>query len=308
MTDNLLTITQRYPPPPWDEAANRIRSFASSSKEEQLKIVVWCVRNSTPISVDWGKNWTYSRARPFDLVEERPTNVADLVWAPEGVAAEGRANSPGQSLMYLGDRDGTALAEVNLENQFAVVSHYQISNSAGVRVVPIGEFTSIYRSGRGPFLQGFSDTVTGMINACDHEEAQAMLLIDSFLSDTMADQNLAYEITTTLAREMFEKQPEATAIAYPSVKRRGGMNLAVKPEGFWNDWSLVRAYFGEFDSPGAAMYKTTNKMSVTGIFADGRLRWGELEEDVRSRNLLDPFSPHPDYPIRELTHGIGTIT
>ncbi len=197
----LKTITERFPPPPWNEASSRIRAFEKGTFSEKLEIITWCVEHSTPISVNWGQNWVYSRARFFDDKSKRPNNVQDLIWPPEDFAGAGRANANGVALMYIGDREGTALAEIDMADGYAVVSEYEIQNPKGVRVVSIGEFTAIHRTGRGPFLQDQSDVVSNMLNACDYTDGLTMMLIDSFLADTMALPNIDYRITAHLAKK-----------------------------------------------------------------------------------------------------------
>lgn len=305
ISKKLLTITQRHPPPPWDDAARRIREFKDAAPKRRLEIIKWCVENSTPINVDWGQNWTYSRARAYEKLDNRPKNVSDLIWPPDQYASSGRVNHKGKPLMYVGDREGTALSEIIMKDGYAVVSEYQITHKKGVRIIPIGEFTAIHRTGRGPFLQNHSDVITGMINACDYQEAQSMLLIDSFLADTMANTDANYNETTYLAETMFRKIPKATAIAYPSVKRRGGMNIAAKTIGFWDNWSFVGAYFASYDAPGAGSYKALSRTCVNGVYANGRLRWAEEDANIRVKIRIDPFKPHPDYPIRVASNGVG---
>jgi len=198
--------------------------------------------------------------------------------------------------MYIGDRDFTALSEIDHRNGHAVISRYSITDN--VRLLPVGEMTSIQRSGRGSFLQDHSDTMTDILNACDYGDALTLVTIDAFLADTMAASDCDYDETNAIADAMFSKDTAAKGIAYPSVKCRGGVNLAMKVDTFWDDWHLNMITFADYRSAGHSVYRPISRMNATGITNCGDIHWGEAEDEVRMNTLLSPFTPSSTYPLR----------
>lgn len=292
----LPTITERSAQPPWQDVNDAIDEFhASTNKLRRIQLIRQCVEWWTPVAVDWGQNWRYSRARQF-APDIAPDNVRDLIWPPDEFVNQGRLNAAGQPMMYLGDRDFTALSEIDHRNGQAAVSRYSITES--VRLLPVGEMTLIQRSGRGNFLQDHSDTFTGMLNACDYGDALTLVTIDAFLGDTMTALDCDYDETNAIAESMFLKDPAAKGIGYPSVKCRGGMNLAVKVDDFWDDWHLNMVTFAEYRSAGHSVYRPMSRRNATGITNCGDLRWGEAEDEVRSNVLLSPYTPSSTFPLR----------
>ena len=291
-----LTITERSPQPSWQDVNDAIDEFhASSIKQRRIEIIQQCVEWWTPVAVEWGQDWRYSRARQFaDGIV--PDNVRELIWPPKEFVRQGRLNATGQPMMYIGDRDFTALSEIDHRNGHAVVSRYSITNS--VRLLPVGEMTSIQRSGRGHFLQDQSDALTGMLNACDYSDALTLVTIDAFLADTMAAPECDYDETNAISSAMFAKDPTAKGIGYPSVKCRGGMNLALKVENFWNDWHLNMVTIADYRSAGHSVYRPLSRRNATGITNCGDIYWSEPEDEVRSNLLLSPFMPSSTFPLR----------
>ena len=138
-----------------------------------------------------------------------------------------------------------------------------------------------------------------MLQACDIDDARVLLLIDSFLSDLMASQDIDYQETAALTKALFVRMPNAKAIGYPSVKCRGGMNLAVKPDNFWNDWMLKMVTSTIFESPGYGIYKPLSRKNVKGITSAGDLQWGQIEINVNMGAELNPgYQENPMFPIR----------
>ena len=295
MTD-LPTLTERSPQPPWQDVHKAIDIFhGSSDEQERINIIQQCVQWWTPYTIEWGQNWRYSRARWFEE-DTPPDNVRELIWPPSESVVEGRLNTRGQPIMYLGDRDFTALSEINHKNGYAAVSRFSMTR--GVRLIPIGEMTAIQRSGRGTFLQEHSDVVTNMLNACDYSDALTLITIDAFLADMIAAPDCNYAETNAIAEAMFSKDPNAKGLAYPSVKCRGGMNFAVKVDHFWEDWDLNMVTFADYRSAGHSVYRPLSRRNATDITDCGDIRWGEAEDNVRIGNLLSPFTPRVSYPLR----------
>tara|TARA_R110002020_G_scaffold40554_16_gene119870 strand:+ start:4905 stop:5807 length:903 start_codon:yes stop_codon:yes gene_type:complete len=295
---NLPTLTEQSPPPPWADAHSLISEYNDASIDRRIEIIEQCVEWWAPTSVQWGQNWEYCRACNY-LGLELPTNVSDLIWPPEQLARQGRANAAGNSIMYVSDREGTALSEVEHKSGLAVVSRYRIRNPGGIRLIPLGEITAIQRSGHGPFLQDQSHVISGMLRACHREDALTLILIDSFLADLMAKHDINYLETVALVNAVYNKCPNAVGIGYPSVMCRGGMNIALKTDGFWDDWNLTMVTACEYESPGYAIHRPMTRQNVKGITNSGDLRWDGPETNLwLAAELNPPFIPNPKFPLR----------
>lgn len=75
------------------------------------------------MSLEWGKGWTYRRARQLND-SEIPTNVNELIWRTDSPAGLGRANSEGFRVIYLADRTDTALSEIRVSQGTVVIAEF----------------------------------------------------------------------------------------------------------------------------------------------------------------------------------------
>lgn len=295
---SIPTITQAFPQPPWDEAYNRIKSFESASLSKKIEIADWCVQHCIPLSVVWGGDWTYVRARAFES-DELPQNMSELIWPPKKIAKPGRANLRGEVIMYLAVREETALSEIRHLDGHAVTSYYKIMEPKGFKMIALGELTSIKRTGRGRFLQEHSDTFTDFLKACDYYEGQTMLLIDGFLTDVMAHHDVDYAVTARIVNGLLSRRTEAGAVAYPSVQHLGGMNLAINTNKFWESWGVSGISSAVYEGPGGGIYLPKTRQNVIQIEQNGDLKWGASEPEHRKiLEFRTPFQEDPLSPLR----------
>lgn len=169
-----------------------------------------------------------------------PKTVNEIIWRKDIPATLGGSNPAGFPVLYLADREDTALSEVRVTNCRVVIADFEILPDRKIQVVPIGELSLVQKKGRGDILGDGSKDINDMINACNPEEAKALLITDNFLFEylTSADEN--YEISSYIAKCIFDKLPKISAIAYPSQRQRGAINFAVRieKEQFWDNWGL----------------------------------------------------------------------
>jgi len=233
-----------------------------------------------------GGQWRYRRARRLDPGDQ-PKTVDQLIWRKDIPASLGRANPAGYEVIYLADRQDTALQEARVRDDLAVVSDFQIRPGRSVRIAPIGELLQIHRTGRGTFAGDHSGVVTNMLNACRPDEARSLLITDAFLRQCLVGHD-DYEISSQVALSVFEKLPAITAVAYPSVRQIGATNFVVRTEGFWDNWGIGAVRLGQAHHLGMGFYRFSHTQGVDGIYSSGDLRWTPVP-NPEATLVLDPL-------------------
>lgn len=281
------TITEAHPPLPLDELTALIREFDTLSVDGKKAAIDRLLATHPKINVDWGGAWRYRRCRKLDP-GYRPETVDDLIW-PKGVPASlGRANPHGFQVLYLADRQDTALQEARVVDDSTVVADFRIQAGRSIRVAPIGELIQIHRTGRGPFAGAVSTTVTNMLNACERDEARSLLITDAFLLHCLVGHD-DYDVSSQVALSVFSMLPAVSAVAYPSRRQRGAINFAVRVERFWEDWALRSVRYGRARELAMGFYTVSNAQAVVGIYDDGRLEWKALDNPEVTVELEPPF-------------------
>lgn len=280
------TITEAHPPLPLDELKSLVEGFNALSTIEKKAAIDRLVRIHPTINFEWGQGWRYRRARCLKT-GERPSIVDELIWRKDAPASLGRANPAGYEVIYLADRQDTALEEARVGDDLAVVADFLIRPGRSVRIAAIGELLQIQRTGRGTFAGDHSGAVTGMLNACKPDETRSLLITDAFLRQCLIGSN-DYEITSQVALSIFEKQPVVTAVAYPSVRQLGATNFVVRTEGFWDNWAIGGVRYGQGCRLGMGFYKFSDIQCVDGIYAKGELRWAPMDNPELTL-ALDPL-------------------
>ncbi|EOI7349006.1 RES family NAD+ phosphorylase [Yersinia enterocolitica] len=285
------TITETYPPLPLDKLLVAIDNFSTSSTEEKYKLIKQLVACHALLSVSWGAGRSFKRARLLKAKEEMPKTVNEIIWRKDIPATIGRANPAGFPVLYLADREDTALSEVRVINDRVVVAYFEILPDGVIQVAPIGELSLVQKTGRGNILGDSSKDINDMINACNPEEAKALLITDNFLLEclTSADEN--YEISSYVAKCIFDNLPNVSAIAYPSQRQRGAINIAVriKKEEFWENWGVRAIKCLDARHLAYGYYNVSNINHVTGMTYSGEFVWDDELDQERSTMLLDPL-------------------
>lgn len=282
------TITERFPPLSLEELVSAIASFQESSLAEQHALIKRLVIVHPTLSLDWGPGHCYRRARSLKPEEAPPKNVDGIIWRKDVPAVLMRANPEGFPVMYLADHPDTALKEVRAEDGRVVLSEFEILPGKNIRVAPIGELMRIQRSGRG-FLSGnASSALNDVLNACDPDSAKSLLITDSFLFDCLAKQT-DYEISSYVAKCIFDKDPAISVISYPSYVQDGAINFAVRTENFWENWGVraVRCVHAKHLAQG--YYGYSQIRHVSGITVRGNLVWDEDIENINCSLHLNPL-------------------
>ncbi|VVE31429.1 hypothetical protein PIN31115_03651 [Pandoraea iniqua] len=249
------------------------------------------------LSLQWGPGQRFRRARRLSDDDALPARVEEIAWR-SGVATQGRANPAGFPVIYLADRRETAFREVGADDHRTVVAEFIIREGNDIRIVPIGELGQIQRRGRGWLSGDTSTMISGTLNACSLEEAQSLLITDMFLFECLTNAQNDYGISSEVAVSIFDKMPIVSAIAFPSRRQHGGINLAVRTQGFWDKWGVVSIQCGLATHLACGYYRFSERRDVVGITCSGGLRWDtQMHDDNSTIALAPPWAPREQpYP------------
>lgn len=158
-------------------------------------------------------------------------NLADLDYPPPQLARVGRLNDAGSPCFYASMRRETALAEVGAkEGDHVQLAGFRVLLESPVRLVLIGEYSNVQKNGYMHFAGADPDRVISRgLNKLPREEALKRLYIDKFFAHVLSDPEASangYRSSRALAASIYA-QNQADGIVFPSVKDRGGFNIAV---------------------------------------------------------------------------------
>lgn len=269
-------LTEAHPPLPLDELVDGIRSFDGARSPAQAEFVARLVDAHPVLSVDWGPQSLYRRARRIDS-DGQIRSVRDVIWPPEPSA--GRLNPKGQPIMYVSYQRETALTETGVGAGRVAVATFKIRQERSCRIAPIGELYQIQRTGRGRLIHN-AEFMLGMMNACPLEQARSLVMTDAFLFHQLCNQSDDYARSHLVADAIFSSGEAIDAIGYPSMRSVGGLNFAVRTDRFWQDWGLVAVSLENADHLGFGYYKSCNRRCVNGVTNAGDFVWcDESHED-----------------------------
>lgn len=282
----LPTVVQAYPPMDLDELVANITGFPALSRVQQRKFIETLVTIHPTLNLHWGPGHHFRRVRRT-RGDQLPASIDDII-NPDGVSTKaGRANTADFGVVYLADRQDTALQEARIDRGWVLIADFEIRPGHTIFVAPVGELFQIVRTGRG-FLSGeASQYISEMLNACEIRDSQSLIITDTFLYEQMVGHD-DYALSSCVARAIFNKIDQVSAIAYSSRRQLGAINLAVKAETFWRNWGMVSARKAFATHLALGFYKLSDVTHVTGVYKSGRFEWSENSEGGGSRILLAP--------------------
>ena len=181
-----------------------------------------------------GRRVAVRRVRVLDSEADIPATVDELIWRKEVPAALGRANPAEFQVLYLADRVETAFAEKGVNDSCVVLAEFSILPGRSSQIAFVGEMAQIQRTGRGFMAGDASSKLNEILNACARDAATALLIADAFLLNCLTNREDDYEVSSAVALSVFEKLGGfVSALAFPSRRREGGIDLAVRVENSW---------------------------------------------------------------------------
>jgi hypothetical protein len=284
------TLTEAHPPLALDEITAQVRSFRTWSTSEKKAFIKRLVACHPIMSFNWGGAWRYRRVRILDSEADIPATVDEVIWRKEVPAVLGRANPAGFQVLYLADRVETAFAEKDVNDSCVVLAEFSILPGRSSQIAFVGELAQIQRTGRGFMAGDASATLNEILNACARDAATALLIADAFLLNCLTNREDDYEVSSAVALSVFEKlRGFVSAVAFPSRRREGGINFAVRTENFWDGWGVSSVTRGRAIALGEGFYRFTNIRHANGITRGGSICWDDQVSADHSYAPLDPL-------------------
>jgi hypothetical protein len=184
------------------------------------------------LSLEFGRGSIFWRARLIE--DEIYPNISDLDYPPPELAKQGRLNDLGIPYFYIAARKETALAEVGAtEGQLVQLAGFRVKNESPIRLAVIGEYANVQKNGYMHFAgRDPNMAIAKILNAMPRQEALKKIYIDKFFASVLADPSASangYMFSRALAQSIYSRVG-AEGIVFPSVKDRGGFNVAVQAE------------------------------------------------------------------------------
>jgi hypothetical protein len=181
------------------------------------------------LSLELGRGTTFWRARVIE--QDVYPNISDLDYPPPALARQGRLNDFGTPCFYVSTHEDTALKEVGAaEGELVQIAGFRVIDEFPIRIAVIGEFANVQKNGYIHFAgQDPGMTITKTLNTMPRQEAQKKIYIDRFLASVLADPDASangYMFSRALAQSIYSRV-DVDGIAFPSVRDRGGFNVAV---------------------------------------------------------------------------------
>lgn len=182
------------------------------------------------LSLEFGRGSMFWRAR---IVEsEIYPNISDLGYPPPELAKQGRLNDRGDPCFYIAIRKETALAEVSAtEGRLVQLAGFRIKGESPIRLAVIGEYANVQKNGYMHFTGRDPEmAIAKILNSMPRQEALKKLYIDKFFASVLADPDASangYIFSRALTQAIYSRIG-AEGIVFPSVKDRGGFNIAVQ--------------------------------------------------------------------------------
>ena len=264
-------IIDEYPPLDFNYFVNMGSKYSKFSIEDKKKLIdevigvhpiLTCVLREAPI---------YFRIR--NISNQSITHVHEIIWPKSNIGTPTRYGN----MCYLAEADFTALAETeDGERNTVIITRFKMLENTELRIFPVGEIDMLVRSGKGYLTppQAVS-AILDRINACtieNHYTTLAYIMQDSFLFEQLTCDSR--ELSGHTIRGILNRgKPRIDAIGYPSVKRRGGLNLGVVTDNFWDIWTFAGISKARVRLLPFGYYDLIFLEHVIGIDSYGTLHW-----------------------------------
>lgn len=188
----------------------------------------------------------YYRAVTFNLKQDAPfhrvqrcesergwTEFARVHYPPPHMATAQRLSDRGRPLLYAAMDLQTALAETDAKaGDYVHAVGYELRPGSEINCLVVGELENAHKSGRC-FPAEVTPVFRGLLQRSPRAAGLSAVFMDSLFASILSDreaEKTGYLHSRTLARLLYECNPKAHAIMYPSVARPKAVNLAIRPE------------------------------------------------------------------------------
>jgi hypothetical protein len=201
----------------------------------------------------------------------------DQVWhpKPELVKDFGRANLPGQPLLYCSDGANTAIKEVGgrAGDRIAIVEMGLADPNVRPQIFSLGELRAREKTKKG-VMGPELDTMLKKMRAMKIDMQRSMM-VDGFYADVFRTPGPGlYPLTAAIAQGYLSPQ-QIDGIAYPTVATFKGHNLALKPESAARLLVVRRVKITRIAKPHQDTFFARDEKVSRWLHGDGRIEWQE---------------------------------
>ena len=208
------------------------KAITTASESEFCDVIAPLFKEYEILSLEIGRGSIFWRARLIE--KEIYPNISNLDYPPPERTRQGRLNDAGDPCFYIAVRKETALLEIGAtEGQLVQLAGFRVKNEYPIRLAVIGEYANVQKNGYMHFSGRDPDmAISKILNSMPRHKALKKIYIDRFFASVLADADASssgYIFSRALGQAIYSRI-DAEAIVFPSVKDRGGFNVAVKAQ------------------------------------------------------------------------------
>lgn len=257
-----------------------------SPKEVDEKLSTLIV-DYQPMGVTRSEAQIWFRARPCPS-RDGYDNLRRCIYPPDPAkVGYGRANLPGAPAMYSAWNEHTALDEISAESGQLVQIIY-LRPKPGVQFLchVIGDYAHVHNSGRSQInSEIIVNAVWGELDTLPPELQDKHRFVDTFLAEQFSRPHgraFEFKLTAAFAARLYRGKG---GVIYPSVERRGGMNLATSAQDFDRSFEVVHTSLVEIKRfHGCGVYECKLIKTSSTFAADGTIDWKASQDLNFSRS------------------------
>lgn len=210
--------------------------------------------------------------------------LRELIYPPEKHTLLGRANYANDPVFYASWNEPTMMSELNFNiGDFIYIISVRPREGTSLLATILGEYAQIAGGGSSLYNCRENEVAYRRMEHGTIFELIASTILDSFFAEQFSARVQApfyqYKFTAAFARLILGM--ERTGLLYPSVCRRGGMNLAINPEIFDGYFEILEAKVIHVRSDFGYGMAFGPEIRRTASFAeDGQINW---EAGTRAR-------------------------
>ena len=183
----------------------------------------------------------------------------------------------------------TAASELRAEpEQYLYLVHVIPETSTNVAIV--GEIEHILQSaGHSRVLERHDSGIVNLMRRVNErvklgDSIQRTLLIDAFFAEMFSrkvDRSYEHKVSAAFASQMYRR---GFGVSYPSVEVRGGLNIALSPAMFCDNWSVVALMVAKVAAfHGYAVYDLEPIKVAKAFDEDGTITsWLQVADDLNA--------------------------
>lgn len=271
----MVSITEKYPPLSLDEMVEIANNFDDLDIENKIKAISKVVQHHPLINfATTSDQREFYRAR-VSKNRSFPLKYTGLLWNHSAPALRARLNVEGDAILYAANQANAAFREVNVADDFVILTLLKIQSGKSVTFLPIGTLATIMRSNAAhlDFPEAQVANTRQLILQCPFREMQSLLIADEFLYNCIMEDNDDYAVSAMTANVIFKKYSNIDAITYPSKKLRSATNYAIKTTDFWEKWQIGSACTLNVKHLALGHFLSDNCRGVESIDDTGFLNW-----------------------------------